>query len=160
MSIPGYNQTYTGSFVDTFIHEENDYAPPRVYAYDMVVQWLNAVAANRQPSALIVSKLELRTYMLHSTNDLRFEYVPRVAFGHGDFGGEVVLKNQGRVVDVLLQFKSSKEIKAYAPMIAQRVVQTMKQPGVKSVGMSTRSPLNHFADHTVQKVYYLRNLVF
>lgn len=160
MSAPGFNQTYCGSFVDTFTLEEHNYAPPRVYAYDLVVQWLNAVAANRQPSALIVSKLMLRSYMLHSTNDLRFEYVPRVAFAHGDFGGEVVLKNQGRVMDVLLRFKNAKEVKAFAPMLAQRIVQAMKQPGVKSVGVSTRSPLNHFSDHTVQKVYYMRNLVF
>jgi hypothetical protein len=102
----------------------------------------------------------LRSYMLHSVNDLRFEYVPRVAFAHGDFGGEIVLKNQGRVMDVLLRFKNAKEVKAFAPMLAQRIVQAMKQPGVKSVGISTRSPLNHFSDHTVQKVYYLRNLVF
>ncbi len=158
--MPGYNQTFTGSFADTFTLEEHDYAPPRVYAYDMVVQWLNAVASNRQPSALIVSKLMLRSYALHSMHDLRFEYVPRMAFGHGDFGGQVVLKNQGHVVDVLLQFKSAKEVKAYAPMMAQRIVQAMKQPGVQSIGVSTKSPLNHFSDNLVHKVYYMRNLIF
>lgn len=153
----GSSQTlqHTYPVANVFNREQYEYPTQRVNAYATVMQWFRSVTSTKTPASLHVSQFMLRAYALPSMQDMRFEYIPTNPHTHGDFGGVIVLKQHGKVKNVLLNFSSDAEAKQNAPALANAIVAAMKMPGMQSVGFITSSPLNQSVDSQVHKVFRL-----